>query len=329
MCTAVTYHNGHFYFGRTLDYEVQYGETVVFTPRRFPLKYRYLQERNEHFVILGMAHVSDGYPLYYDAINEHGLAMAGLNFVGFAAYGKPANSKDNVAVFELIPWILSQCANLSQAKALLTRLHLTDDAFSEKLPTASLHWLLADRTGAVTVEATQDGLHIFDNPVGVLTNSPTFPEQMLHLQDFLQLGAAEPENRFCPGLHFRPYSRGMGAMGLPGDLSSRSRFVRATFGKWNSVSGDSVAESVGQFFHIMETVSQIRGCCRLADGSYEVTQYTSCCDADRGIYYYTTYENRQITGIDMHREDLDGMALVCYPLEKRQEFLIQNEKADS
>ena len=325
MCTALTYRNGHFYFGRTLDYDVHYGESVVFTPRHFPLPYRHLPESGEHYAMLGMAHLANGYPLYFDAMNERGLAMAGLNFVGFAEYGKPRQGKDNVTVFELIPWILSQCADIDQARSLLARLNLTDDAFSDQLPPTSLHWILGDRSGAITVEATASGLHIYDNPVGVLTNCPTFPEHLFHLNDFMQLSSGEPENRFCPKLNLRPYSRGMGAMGLPGDLSSRSRFVRAAFGKWNSVAGESESESVHQFFHILGTVQQIRGCCRLSDGSYELTQYTSCCDTDRGIYYYTTYENSRIIGVDMHREDLDGKTPVSFPLEKEWGFWIQNE----
>ena len=329
MCTAVTYQNGHFYFGRTLDYDVHYGEAVTFCPRNFPLPYRHLSENKSHYAILGMAHVAAGYPLYYDAMNEHELCMAGLNFVGYAAYGKPQANKNNVAVFELIPWVLSQCRNLQEAKASLEGLNVTDDTFSEGLPAASLHWLLADKTGSVAVEATNDGLHIYDNPVGVLTNNPTFPEQMLHLRDYLQISAGEPENRFCPGIDLRPYSRGMGAMGLPGDLSSRSRFVRAAFGKLNSVTNGSEMEGVHQFFHILGTVRQIRGCCRMPDGGYEITQYTSCCDSDAKIYYYTTYENSRIIGVDMHREDLDGCNLVSYPLQKAKEFLIQNQKADS
>ena len=325
MCTAVTYQSGHFYFGRTLDYDVHYGESVTFTPRHFCLAYRHLAENRSHHALLGMAHVANGYPLYYDAMNECGLAMAGLNFVGFADYRKPQADKDNVAVYEFIPWVLSQCKDLQQARALLETVNITDDAFSDTLPPASLHWIIADRTGAITVEATASGLHIYDNPVGILTNSPTFPEHLFHLNDYMQLSAGEPVNRFCPKIDLRPYSRGMGAIGLPGDLSSRSRFVRAAFGKVNSVSGESVTESVHQFFHILGTVAQIRGCCRLSDGSFEITQYTGCCDTDTGIYYYTTYENNRIIGVDMHREDLDGCDLVSFPLEKAWGFWIQNE----
>ena len=89
MCTAATYKTDGFYFGRTLDYEFSYGDEIVVTPRRFPLAFSGGKALSEHFALLGMAHVADGYPLYYDAMNEKGLCMAGLNFVGNAAYAAP------------------------------------------------------------------------------------------------------------------------------------------------------------------------------------------------------------------------------------------------
>ncbi|MDE7303119.1 MAG: linear amide C-N hydrolase, partial [Oscillospiraceae bacterium] len=120
------------------------------------------------------------------------------------------------------------------------------------------------------------------------------------------------------------YSRGMGALGLPGDLSSQSRFVRVAFVKMNSVSGDSEAESVSQFFHILGSVDQQRGCCDVGEGKFEITLYTSCCNADKGIYYYTTYNNHQITAVDMHRENLDGSSIVCYTPVTEEQFSFQN-----
>ena len=136
----------------------------------------------------------------------------------------------------------------------------------------------------------------------------------------MQLSAKSPENHFSDKLNLNTYSRGMGAMGLPGDLSSQSRFVRAAFVRANSRSGESEAESVSQFFHILGSVEQQRGCCELDNGKYEITLYTSCCNADKGIYYYTTYENSQITAVDMHKEDMDGTELVSYPLVKEQQI---------
>lgn len=323
MCTAITYKTNDFYFGRTLDYETSYCETVTITPRRYPLSFRHLPTISRHFAIMGMAYVCDNYPLYYDAINEVGLGMAGLNFVGNAHFNPTIDNPDNVATFEFIPYILSQCKTVSDAEKLIDTINLTNTAFNSSLPPAPLHWIIADRDTAITVEATADGIKVYNNPVGVLTNNPPFPEQMRNLTHYMHLSPKPPENKLAPEIELIPYSRGMGAMGLPGDLSSQSRFVRATFTKLNSVSGTDEAESVGQFFHILNTVSQTRGCCEVETGGYEITIYTSCCNATRGIYYYTTYNNHQITAIDMHRENPDGDTLISYPLKDKENINYQ------
>jgi len=324
MCTAVTYKTKDFYFGRTLDYEFSYQEEVTVTPRNFPFAFRNGRVLRDHYALIGMAYVVDGYPLYYDAVNEKGLGMAGLNFVGNAVYGKEMPGKNNIAQFEFIPWILGRCANVKEAKDMLKNIQLTDTPFSDKLPVSSLHWMIADRDEAITVEAVAEGLRVYDNPVGVLTNNPPFDQQLLRLNDYMQLSPKEPQNRFSDALPLKAYSRGMGALGLPGDLSSQSRFVRAAFVKQNSVSGETEEESVSQFFHILESVAQQRGCCEVGDGKYEITIYTSCCNGDKGIYYYTTYENQQITAVDMHRENLNAATLVRYPLITKQQIFLQN-----
>lgn len=326
MCTAATYRTTDFYFGRTLDYEFSYGEEIVVMPRHFPLAFRHMGDKAEHYAILGMAHIAGGTPLFYDAINEKGLGMAGLNFVGNADYKPLAPGVDNVASFEFIPWILGQCASVGEAKQLLSRMNLVNTPFAPSLPASQLHWLIADSTGAITVECVKDGLQVYDNPAGVLTNNPPFPEQMMNLNNFMHLSPKQPVNQFSSSLPLRCYSRGMGALGLPGDLSSQSRFVRVAFVRVNSVSGSSESESVSQFFHILSSVDQQRGCCEVDEGKYEYTIYTSCCNASRGIYYYTTYDNHQITGVDMHREDLDGTALTCYPLVTGEQIFLQNKK---
>lgn len=324
MCTAATYRTKDFYFGRTLDYEFSYGDEITITPRNYPFDFKHTDPIESHHAIIGMAHIADGYPLYYDAINEKGLGIAGLNFVGNAVYAQPVDGKTNIAQFELIPWILAQCATVDEVRTLLSKTNLVGTPFSEKLPTAQLHWIIADKDKAITVESVTDGLKIYDNPVGVLTNNPPFEMQMQRLNDFSYLSPKQPENSFSDKLSFNMYSRGMGAIGLPGDLSSASRFVRVAFTKLNSVSGDSEKESVSQFFHILGSVDQQRGCCEVAEGKYEITIYTSCCNASKGIYYYTTYDNRQITAVDMHREDLWSNELIRYPLLTDSNILWQN-----
>ena len=324
MCTAATYKTKDFYFGRTLDYEFSYGDEVTITPRNYPFHFREMGSINTHYAIIGMAHIVEDYPLYYDAINEKGLGIAGLNFVGNADYKEKAEGKDNIAQFELIPWILSQCTTVKEVRNLVQKMNLVNIPFNDKLPVAELHWIISDSKESITVESVKEGIKIYENPVGVLTNNPTFDKQMFELNNYIGLSAKSPENKFAKGLNLKEYSRGMGAIGLPGDLSSQSRFVRVAFTKMNSISGEGEEESVSQFFHILNSVDQQRGCCDLGDGKYEITIYTSCCNINKGIYYYTTYDNHQITAIDMHKENLEGNKLVRYPLIKEEQIRIQN-----
>ncbi len=322
MCTAITYSTKDHYFGRNLDLEYSYREEVTVVPRNFPLVFRKAGELKTHFALIGMAYVQDGYPLFYDAVNEKGLGMAGLNFPGNAVYFPEKEGKTNVSPFELIPFVLAQCERVEDTKKLLENLNLADIPFSKELPLTPLHFMISDRTSSLVVESTGEGLRVYENPVGVMTNNPPFPMQMNRLADYMALSIEPPKNNFA-GLDLKPYSRGMGAMGLPGDLSSASRFVKAAFTRAHSLSGESEEESVSQFFHILDSVEQQRGCVKLGE-RYEITVYASCCNVDRGIYYYKTYDNSRIHGVDMHRENLDGTELACYPLLEHEAFDIQN-----
>ena len=231
MCTAATYKTKDFYFGRTLDYEFSYGEEIVVMPRRFPLDFRFLGKSEEHYAIIGMAHVADGYPMFYDAVNEKGLAMAGLNFVGNAVYREPIAETEtdaahnraaegagttkiqgeekphrvkNVAQFEFISYLLSRCASVAEVRAELADLNLTGTPYSAHFPPAQLHWIIADKDETITVESVAAGLKIYDNPAGVLTNNPPFDLQMFHLNNYRQLSPQQPENPCyvcCLGFH--------------------------------------------------------------------------------------------------------------------------------
>ena len=324
MCTAITYNTKNHYFGRNLDLEYSYKETVTITPRNYEFKFRKVKELKNHYAIIGMAYIANNYPLYYDAINEKGLGMAGLNFPGNADYKEEKENMNNIAPFEFIPYVLSQCSNIEEVKKLLQNTNIAQINFSDELPASPLHWIISDKELSITVESVKDGLKIHDNPVGVLTNNPTFDIQMFNLNNYMSLSIEQPENNFSNKLNLETYSRGMGAIGLPGDLSSASRFVKATFTKMNSISGDSESESISQFFHILESVYQQRGCVHMGDDKYEITIYSSCCNMDKGIYYYKTYENSQITGIDMYKENLDSNELISYDLIKGQQIFMQN-----
>ncbi len=312
MCTAISFKNGDTYFGRTLDLEYHYNEEVVITPRNYTFNFRHTESVKKHFAIIGIATVEDNYPLYYDAVNEKGLCAAGLNFPKSAVYSKFQQGHQNVAVFEFIPFILSKFKSVSEVKDFLSTASITDSPFNEKFPTATLHWLISDREGSITVESTEKGLNVYDNPIGVLTNEPEFPYQLLNLANYMNLTSSEPSNNFSENVDIQAYSRGMGAVGLPGDNSSTSRFVRASFMKLNSRCGVSESDNVNQFFHILGSVNQIKGSVRLKNGKDVYTVYTSCCNTDKMIFYYTTYDNSQITAVKMNNADIDSDNLIRY-----------------
>lgn len=324
MCTAASYHSDGFYFGRTLDNDCFYGESVAFVPRNYIFNMKHIPDTGRHYAIIGTALSDAEYPLFYDAMNEKGLCMAGLNFVKSTVYGEYREGAVNVAPYEFIPYILGNCDSVSQAKKLLADVNITSEGFSPKLPAARLHWIIADKSGAVTVESVSGGLMIYDNPAGVLTNEPSFDKQLFNLNNFLSLSPKSPENRFGKGLSLEAYSRGMGAMGLPGDLSSMSRFVRAAFVSQNSLAAESEEESVSQFFHILGSVDQQKGCCITENGRYEYTVYTSCMSADKGIYYYTAYDSHRIKAVDMNRENAEGTAVVKYPFVMSEDIAFLN-----
>ena len=314
MCTAANYLSKDHYFGRNFDYELSYNEKITITPRNYPLKFRVENTIENHYAFIGITAGIDVYPLYYDATNEKGLSVAGLNFSDFADYKKVDKSKVNVASFEFIPWILSQCSNVEEARKLLKNLNIVDIQFSDELPNSSLHWIISDRNESITVETVKEGLKVYDNPVGVLTNNPPFDKQLFNLNNYMALSNRTPENTFGGNLDLATYSRGMGSIGLPGDVSSQSRFVKAAFVKENSVSGDSEKESVSQFFHILASVEQQKGCTLVEEpDKFEYTIYSDCYNTDKGILYYKTYDGPQ-TSVNIHDEDLETNQLINFEL---------------
>ena len=324
MCTAVTYQGRHHYFGRNLDLEYSYQEKVTITPRNYPLHFRKLETIPTHYAMIGMATVSEDSPLYYEATNEKGLSMAGLNFPGLAVYFPEKKDSDNVTPFEFIPWILSQCSNIEDALVLLQRINLVDIPFSPQYPLSPLHWIIADCQRSITVESTQQGLSVMDNPVGILTNNPPFEFHLYNLRNHINVSPQPPTARFANSFEIKPFSNGMGGIGLPGDFSSASRFIKAAFVKLNSIPFHSEEECVSHFFHILNSVAMPYGSVLISPNKYEITRYSSCCNTSLGVYYYTTYANSRITAVDMHREDLDNNRLICHNLQADADFFFQN-----
>ena len=315
MCTALSFSGFTHCFGRNLDLECSCGQSVAVTPRHYPFAFRSGETLSRHHAMIGMAYVAAGYPLYFESTNEHGLSAAGLNFPKSCVYHPRRAHKTNLASFELIPWLLGRCATLAEARAALETVNLTAEPFAPHFPVTPLHWLVADKTGALVVESTADGLQIYENETCVLTNEPPFPFHRANLQQYHTLTPEEPA---AP-----TFSRGMGSCGLPGGLDSASRFVRAAFTARHALPGHTEPETVSRFFRILDVVAQTRGCCHLGGEDFEETLYSSCC-TEGGVYYYTTAANRAPTAVDMHRENLDGETVVSYPLQTALRVTRQN-----
>lgn len=376
MCTAISFTSKEHYFGRNLDLDRSYGEEVAVMPRKFPLTFRKSTAYREGYAIIGMATVVTGsetesykeyggLPLFYDAVNEHGLAIAGLNFPHNAYYvptlnctsqicsAQPftdcvsenapilpltdyipkntatrprsdLNNKYTVAPFEVIPWILRQCKTVTEAVGLMKKTTVADIPFSSSLPVTPLHWMLSDKEQNATVEPTREGLKLYVNPVGVLTNNPPFPYQLENLKKYRDLKPYNPKIPNSCEDTYSSYSYGLGALGLPGDVSSKSRFVRADFALKNTAKEKSELASVGQFFHLLSSVEVVKGMCKTDEGSEHFTVYSSCMNTERGIYYYTTYGNRQIGCIDMRKTELSGKIISRFELLKEENVLRQN-----
>ena len=316
MCTAVSFKTKQHYFGRNLDLERGYGEGVVITPRNYPFSFRYVQPQKTHYAMIGMAAVVNDYPLYFEATNEKGLSMAGLNFPENAFYYEYAEGKENVAPFELIPYLLGSCGAVAEVKEALERVNVVHCSFSEGLPVSPLHWLIADKEQSITLECTREGMKVYENPFGVLTNNPTFDFHVMNMNHYMGLHEGFAQNTVSEKLALENFSLGMGALGLPGDFSSSSRFVRAVFVKEKSVCDGSEKESVNQFFHILRSVAMPKGCVLAKNGEYEYTRYSCCCNTQELVYYYTTYQNSTIQKTEMQAVDIEGRQLYQYPVEE-------------
>ncbi len=288
MCTALSCTYGDFYFGRNLDLDVTYGEKVTVMPRKFLLPMKCMPALTEHYAVIGMAVSADGYPLFFEGTNEKGLSMAGLNFPGNAVYCEPSDNKDNVTPFELIPWILGSCAEISEAKKLMEKLNIVNIPFSNKYPLSPLHWIISDRKSSLTLESTKEGLKIYDNPWGVLANNPTFDYNLVNTEKFMHTEKS-----------------------LPGDFSSESRFIRAVYLKKHASAKDSEKENVSQFFRLLSLVSVPEGCVT-KEGKAHYTRYSSCCNADKGVYYYNRCVDYNVERVDMRKCNLDGNKLFVF-----------------
>ncbi len=286
MCTVITLGGA---FGRNMDIDRSFGERAVFVPRFFPLHFKRQATLSEHYAFMGTAALIKDYPLFAEGLNEKGLFVASLNF-SQNAYYKPPNECIGavLAPYEVIPYLLALCSSTDEAAALLEKTQLADIPYAEGLPVATLHYFIADKDRCIVFESTRQGCHIYENPTGVMTNDPTFPEQLK------ALSASSATS---------PYILRSEPPPIKGDFSSKSRFQKAAYLLHLS---DKVSPLI-QARHILGAVSIPRGAAYDGDNLHYTTYQ---CIADiNGSYIYYTYNSLTPISFNLFSLQLDHQGL--------------------
>ena len=316
MCTCINFKTKDNYFGRNLDLEYRFNEKVVITPRNYKFNLKNGTSITSKYSMIGMATVVSNYPLYAEATNEKGLSMAGLYFPKNACFFKEEDNKLNLSPYELIPYFLGLYSSISEIKKDIANLNITKTPFSKEMPVSDLHWMISDESECIVIEQMEDGLKVYNNPIGVLTNNPPFEYHLNNINNYSNLSPYNSENTFSNKINLNQYGQGMGAIGLPGDNSPASRFIRASFNKLNSKCEDDEKSSVTQFFHILDSVSMLQGTTITKD----IKTYSCCINTSKGIYYYKTYTNNQIIAIKMSEKEKNNKYLSIFDLIEEQQI---------
>ncbi len=318
MCTSIAIRKSGFCFGRNMDIDYSFNEQVVVAPRNFPLIFKKIPLLSHHYAFIGTAAVRNSIPLYAEGMNEKGLCIAALKFPDNAFYLEKSNPEKNAAApYEIIPLILGKCSFVKEAAELLSVTDIINEPFDSDTPLSPLHWHISDKESSITVEHTREGMKIYDNPYDILTNNPPFPFHRENLSLYLGLTAAQPEAQ----KELKPFGLGFGAVGLPGDFSPASRFVRGSFLLKNSPSG---INPVTQLFHILEGVSIPKGAVITPDAKFHYTTYTCCMEAKTLTYYYKTYRSGSICAVKMTEKTMERNELIRFPQINEQKFILQN-----
>lgn len=320
MCTCINFKTKDNYFGRNLDLEYRFNEKVVITPRNYKFNLKNGTSITSKYSMIGMATVVSNYPLYAEATNEKGLSMAGLYFPKNACFFKEEDNKLNLSPYELIPYFLGLYSSISEIKKDITKLNITNTSFSKEMPVSDLHWMISDESECIVIEQMEDGLKVYNNPIGVLTNNPPFEYHLNNINNYSNLSPYNSENTFSNKINLNQYGQGMGAIGLPGDNSPASRFIRASFNKLNSKCEDDEKSSVTQFFHILDSVSMVQGTTITKENKNDITTYSCCINTSKGIYYYKTYTNNQIIAIKMSEKEKNNKYLSIFDLIEEQQI---------
>jgi len=242
---------------------------------------------------------------FADGVNELGLAGAVLYFPGYADYNYYENNKEDrisIGSIDIINFVLGNCCNVNDVIKTLNNINIVGVEDSVTHSVAPLHWIFIDKKDdCITVEKTANGLQIFNNQLKVLSNSPNFEWHMTNLRNYLNISTTQLENASWGDITLTPFGQGAGTLGLPGDYTAPSRFVRTAFLKSFSTTPVTAEEAVNSCFNVMKSVTIPRGVVITKRGTDDYTQYTAFMNINSGDYYFNTYSNNQITKANINQ----------------------------
>ena len=317
MCTAITLKSKdqHHFLARNYDFVKGAELRVALAPRRFS----YLNKLTNNsipskYAVLGMSVSSDGYFIFADGVNEKGLTCAILELPSQNIWADQLiEEKENILPYDVTFWILANFTTVKELKEGLKNLNIVAPLDDQGALATQVHWLVSDATGdSIVIEKTRTSFRAYYNKVGVLTNSPTYDWHLTNLNRYLNVSNKQSDSVKWGNELLKPYSQGFGGLGLPGDYSSSSRFVKASFLR-NHIDLDvDYEEGILECFHILNSVAVLEGVVQTRSNESFITLYTSCICSNQQIYYYSTYTNPQIYAIDLKKEALDGNTLKFY-----------------
>ncbi len=315
MCTVVTYKGNGNYVARNLDVAFSYNEEAVFVPRNVKFNFRHIEDLTSHYSIIGIGTRIKDVPLFYEACNEYGLFIAGLNFPGNAKYYDYQDDKHNLAPWELTPYLLGSFKTVKEVSEFLKELNILNEPYMENLPNAPLHYYISDKDEAIIIETTEDGMNVYPAEYKTMTNNPPYPQH----KQYADMILAKVSNDYKKASSVEEQCVGLAGVGLPGDASSKSRFVKAAF----LAKYQTEKSYTGEIMHgvrIMDQVSMMKGTVKCEDNSDDYTVYSVVYDLDNFKMYYKLYDSSSAKYAEFESTDKNLSNYVYAPLERNEFF---------
>lgn len=324
MCTSLTYQttSGDQFLARTMDFGFELGGRPVVIPRH----HHFDSVTNEvgydaPYSFVGTGRDLNGYTLI-DGVNEHGVSAAALYFAGQAQYAETtATGKVNLAPHEVLMWILGNVQSTAELEQRLNDLNIMNAAAPLLNIVVPLHWIISDQSGATYVlEREADGVHYMKNPVGVMTNTPDFGWHLKNLSNYVQLQPTPHPDRQYGDMQVSAFGPGSGALGMPGDYTSVSRFVRTVYMRQHTTAVATDAEAVNALSHMLNSVEIPKGVKIKADGSADYTQYRAYMSMHEPAFYMQPYEDQTITRVALTEELMNADQPTEFAVKSTQQF---------